>query len=156
MIYDFQQLKILVYQCSYSNPRGHVLVYCGLTPQENLGTSSAPSLPIHPSRPVGPTACDPLRPSSTALYGTHARETFTLSRAIHPLLSRAFDMFLSFIGQQPAKSRVQPHPQDNAPSTPTVLVTFQFQTKWKMALCRPVACLLRSSSGEGMYVCVYA
>ena len=67
LIYNFQQLKILVYQCSCSNPRGHVLVYCRLTPQENLGTSSAPSLPIHPSRPAGPTACDPLRPSSTAL-----------------------------------------------------------------------------------------
>ena len=114
LIYNFQQLKILVYQCSCSNPRGHVLVYCRLTLQENLETSSAPSLPIHPSRPVGSTACDPLRPSSTALYGTQNRKTFTLSRASHPLLSRAFDLFLVFIGQQPAKSRVQPHPQDNA------------------------------------------
>ena len=46
---------------------GHVLVSCRLTPQENLGTSSALSLPIHSLRRPGQTACDSLRPSSTAL-----------------------------------------------------------------------------------------
>ena len=45
---------------------GHVLVSCRLT-QENVGTSSALSLPIHSLRRPGQTACDPLRPSSTAL-----------------------------------------------------------------------------------------
>ena len=49
-------------------------VCCRLTLQGNLGTSSVLSLPIHPSRPADPSACDPLRPSSTETFATHDRE----------------------------------------------------------------------------------
>ena len=110
--------KRLVHQHSYPHPGGHVTVCCKLTLQGNLGTSSVPSLPIHPSRPAGPSACDPLRPSSTATFATHDRE-LNLTSDLHPLLSRAFDLLLTLIGQQPAKSRAQPRPQSNAHSTPT-------------------------------------
>ena len=135
--------KMLVHQHSYPHPGGHVTVCCRLTLQGNLGTSSVPSLPIHPSRPAGPSACDPLRPSSTATFATHNRE-LNLTSDLHPLLSRAFDLLLTLIGQQPAKSRAQPRPQSNAHSTPTGDLSAQ---DWrKMALCRPVACLLRRTS----------
>ena len=118
-------------------------VCCRLTLQGNLGTSSVLSLPIHPSRPAGPSACDPLRPSSTATFATHDREV-NLTSDLHPLLSRAFDLLLTLIGQQPAKSRAQPRLQSNAHSTPTG--DLSAQDWWKMALCRPVACLLRRTS----------
>ena len=118
-------------------------VCCRLTLQGNLGTSSVPSLPIHLSRPAGPSACDPLRPSSTATFATPDRE-LNITSDLHPLLSRAFDLLLTLIGQQPAKSRVKPRPQSNAHSTPTG--DLSAQDWWKMALCRPVACLLRRTS----------
>ena len=63
----------------------------------------------------GPTACDPLRLSSTATFATHLHS----HERFYPLLSRAFDLlFLAPASEswlQPAKSRAQPCPQEHLP-----------------------------------------
>ena len=130
------------------------LVSCRLTPQENLGTSAL-SLPIQSLRRPGQTACDAIR----YVHLQQLCKVHTIGKSLTRERSTRFlpALLICSYWSTTCKITCQPYPQDNAHSTPTVLVTFQSKTsgRWPCVVPWRASCAAHLEK-ECMCVCMHS
>ena len=132
---------------------GYVLVSCRLTPQENLGTSFALSQYILYDGLARLHAIRYVHLQQLCKVHTIGKSSLSHERSTRFLPALLICSYWSTT----CKITCQPYPQDNAHSTPTVLVTFQFKTsgRWLCVVPWRASCAARLEK-ECVCVCVHS